>query len=514
MVTTMSPAAPATAHTGSADAPACDFDVLIVGAGISGVAAAYHLQKQCPLRSYAILERRHAIGGTWDLFRYPGIRSDSDMFTLGYSFRPWDSNSMISDGAAIREYVAGTADQFGIAPHIRYGHSVTEARWSSGEARWEVSVAVEGIAEVQRMRCRFLAFCSGYYDYEQGFDPQWPGREGFRGPIVHPQHWPADLEYAGRKVVIIGSGATAVTLVPELARQAAHVTMLQRSPSYVMALPSHDAIAAVLRRWLPRGLAHGLVRWKNILAARWLYRVARRRPDAVRRFLLKAAQRQLGPAFDVGKHLNPSYQPWDQRLCIAPDADLFKAIRSGKADIVTDTIDAFTPDGIRLASGAELAADLIVTATGLKVQLLGGARLVVDGQPVSPAQTLSYKGLMYSGVPNLVSVFGYTNASWTLKAELIARYMCRVLNHMAARGLDVCVPVSDESPAATGLAIELSSGYIQRAAAVLPRQAGHKPWRMNQDYLQDLRSLRFARLDDGALRFGRRGHAQPASVPR
>ena len=330
---------------------------------------------------------------------------------------------------------------------------------------------------------------------------------------MHPQHWPADLDYTGRRVVIIGSGATAVTLVPELAKRAAHVTMLQRSPSYVLALPSHDAIAAVLRRWLPRGLAHALVRWKNILAARWLYRTARRRPDAVRRFLLKAAQRQLGPGFDVGKHLNPSYQPWDQRLCFAPDADMFKAIRGGKADIVTDTIECFTPDGIRLASGTELAADIIVTATGLKLQLLGGARLVVDGQPVSLAQTLSYKGLMYSGVPNLTSVFGYTNASWTLKAELIARYLCRVLNHMAAQGQDVCVPVSDETPAATGLAIDLSSGYIQRAAAVLPRQAGHRPWHMNQDYLQDLRALRFSRLDDGALRFRRRGQTQPASAP-
>jgi cation diffusion facilitator CzcD-associated flavoprotein CzcO len=509
----MTIAAPETIRAGTADAPGCDFDVLIVGAGISGVAAAYHLQKECPGRSYAILERRHAIGGTWDLFRFPGIRSDSDMFTMGYSFQPWDSNSMTSDGAAIREYVAATAREFGIAPHIRYGQSVTEARFSSREALWEVGVAVEGVAGEQRLRCRFLAFCSGYYDYEQAFDPQWPGREGFRGTIVHPQHWPAGLDYAGRKVVVIGSGATAVTLVPALAKQAAHVTLLQRSPGYVLALPSHDAVAAVLRRWLPRGLAHGLVRWKNILVARWLYRTARRRPDAVRRFLMKAAQRRLGPDFDVARHLNPRYQPWDQRLCFAPDGDLFKAIRAGKADIVTDTIETFTPSGIRLASGAELEADIIVTATGLKVQLLGGARLVVDGRPVTLAQTLTYKGLMYSGVPNLISVFGYTNASWTLKAELIVRYMCRVLNHMAARGADICVPLSDDSPAATRLAIDLSSGYIQRAAAVLPRQSGQAPWLMNQDYLEDLWALRFSRLDDGTLRFRRRPQPQPTSVP-
>jgi monooxygenase len=486
-----------------------DFDVIIVGAGISGVATAYYLQTECPGRSYAILESRQAIGGTWDLFRYPGIRSDSDMFTLGYSFRPWDSDSMISDGPAIRDYVADTAREHGIDRHIRHGQRVVEARWSSDEARWEVSVVVEGLAGEQRLRCRFLAFCSGYYDYEQGFDVQWPGRAGFRGRIVHPQHWPADLVYAGRKVVIIGSGATAVTLLPELAKQAAHVTMLQRSPSYVMALPSRDAVGAALRRWLPRGAAHSLIRWKNILGARWLYRLARRRPETVRRWLLKSAQQLLGPQFDVAQHLNPRYEPWDQRLCIAPDGDWFKAIRSGKADIVTDTIDALTPAGIRLASGTELEADIIVTATGLKVQLLGGARLVVDGQPVSPAQTLSYKGLMYSGVPNLTSTFGYTNASWTLKAELIARYMCRVLNHMAAQGSDICVPVSDESPAATGLAIDLTSGYIQRAAAVLPRQAGHKPWRMNQDYLEDLLDLRFSGLADGAMRFYHRGEFKP-----
>jgi cation diffusion facilitator CzcD-associated flavoprotein CzcO len=304
-----------------------------------------------------------------------------------------------------------------------------------------------------------------------------------------------------------------VTLVPALAKLAAHVTMLQRSPGYVLALPSHDAIAAVLRRWLPRPLAHGLVRWKNILVARWLYRTARRRPDAVRRFLMNAAQRRLGSDFDVPRHLNPKYQPWDQRLCFAPDADLFQAIRGGKADIVTDTIETFTASGIRLASGAELEADLIVTATGLKVQLLGGARLVVDGEPVTLGQTLSYKGLMYSGVPNLISVFGYTNASWTLKAELIVRYMCRVLNHMAAQGADICVPLSDDGSTATRLAIDLSSGYIRRAAAVLPRQSGQAPWRMNQDYLEDLRALRFSRLEDGALRFRRRAQPRPASAP-
>ena len=489
--------------------PGCDFDVIIVGAGLSGVASAYYLQTECPGRSYAILEGRQALGGTWDLFRYPGIRSDSDMFTLGYSFRPWDGDRLITEGPAIRDYVADTARENGIDSHIRYGHRVVEARWRSDRACWELTVAVAGTPGEQRLRCRFLSFCSGYYDYEQGFDVQWPGRGDFKGRIVHPQHWPADLDCTGRKVVIIGSGATAVTLLPELAQQASHVTMLQRSPSYIMALPARDAVGAALRRWLPRGMAHGLIRWKNILLARWLYRVARRRPEAVRRFLLKSARQLLGPDFDVDKHLNPRYSPWDQRLCIAPDGDWFKAIRSGKADIVTDAIDAFTPGGIRLASGAELAADVIVTATGLRLQLLGGARLWVDGEPVSLNQTLSYKGAMYGGIPNLTSTFGYTNASWTLKAELISRYMCRLLNHMAAGHWDICVPENYRPVAVTGPAIDLSSGYIQRAAALLPRQGQRKPWRMNQDYLKDLFALRFSGLDDGDLHFYRRGQFGP-----
>lgn len=423
------------------------------------------------------------------------------MCTLGYSFRPWTSDATFATGRLIRDYVTETAREEGIAGHIRFGHRVTAADWDSARARWTLSVSMVS-GEALSMQCRFVFFCSGYYDYEAGHAPDWPGRDSFRGRIVHPQHWPEGVDWAGRQVVVIGSGATAVTLVPELAATAAHVTMLQRSPSYIVALPAHDRVGAALRRLLPRGLAYRLVRWKNITLAAAFYQYCHRWPARARALLRRSARHFLGQEFDVDRHLSPSYNPWEQRLCIAPDADIFKAIRSGRASVVTDTIERFTPSGIRLASGRELPADVIVTATGLQLKMLGGARVSIDGAPVDAARSLVYRGIMYSGVPNMALATGYTNASWTLKCELAARYVCRLLNHMQARGLDSVVPVADADAMASTLPfLNLSSGYIQRASDLLPRQGTRRPWRMYQNYLLDLLSLKFSPLRGGALRF-------------
>lgn len=479
-----------------------EVDVLVVGAGISGIAAAHYLRRLCPGRSFALLEGRDAIGGTWDLFRYPGVRSDSDMFTLGYTFRPWTSDATIAGGASIRAYLEDTAREEGLLPRIRFRHRVRAADWDSASARWTVQVDADGEPAV--WRCRFLFFCSGYYDYAHGHEPAWPGRADFGGRIVHPQHWPQDLDYAGRRVVVVGSGATAVTLVPALAELAAHVTMLQRSPSYILAVPARDGVGRALQRLLPRKAAYRLIRWKNILLAAALFQLARRRPRALGRWLVEQAQRRSGIE---RRHLEPRYAPWDQRLCIVPDGDLFQALRSGRASVVTDDIAAFTADGLRLASGAELPADIVVTATGLQLQLFGGARLRVDGREVVPAQALSYKGVMLAGVPNFALAMGYTNASWTLRAELVARHVCRILNHLRDHGQDVCVAVHEGEAGETRPALDLQSGYIQRAAGILPRQGTRKPWRIHQNYLVDLFALRLAPLPDGALRFARAGEA-------
>jgi cation diffusion facilitator CzcD-associated flavoprotein CzcO len=479
---------------------------VVVGAGLSGVAAAHYLRRQCPQERFVILEGRDAIGGTWDLFRYPGIRSDSDMFTLGYTFRPWTSDASIADGASIRDYIRDTARDEGILPQIRFGHRVTSANWDAAAARW--SVDVESAGEAKRFTCRFLFFCSGYYDYEQGYEPEWPGRESFSGRIVHPQHWPADLDYAGKKVVVIGSGATAITLLPSLASKAAHVTMLQRSPSYIIALPARDAIGRALQAVLPAKVAYRLIRWKNILLSTALFQFSRRRPLAMRNWLVRQAQARFGPSVQQ-RDLQPRYDPWHQRLCIAPDADVFRAVHSGRASIVTEQMTGFVPEGIALASGQVLPADVVVTATGLKLKMLGGARITLDGQPLQMTDALSYKGMMLSGLPNLAMAMGYTNASWTLKCELIARQVCRILNHMREHQQDVCVPVLDSNAGETRPALDLSSGYVQRAAGELPRQGSRKPWRIYQNYLLDLLSLKLAPLRDGALRFARRGE-----VPR
>ncbi len=479
-------------------------DVLIVGAGLSGIGAAARLQRELPDASFAILEARDAIGGTWDLFRYPGIRSDSDMFTLGYDFRPWDEAEAIADGGAILRYVQETAHAEGLVGRIAFGARVTAAAWSSEDARWTVTAEPADGGDPVVTSCAFLWVCSGYYRYEEGYTPPWEGTADFRGPIVHPQHWPADLDVTGRRVVVIGSGATAVTLVPALAATAAHVTMLQRTPSWIASVPSRDPAAERLRRFLPPRTAHGLARWKNALQGIGVYWLSRHRPALLKRFLLRRAAAQLPPGYDLATHLTPAYDPWDQRLCAVPDGDLFRALRSGRADIVTDRIERFAPTGLTLASGRTLEADVVVTATGLNVLALGGIRLEVDGEPVRLADTLAYKGAMLSGVPNLALTIGYTNASWTLKADLVARYVCRLLKHLHRTGATTATPVAPPADRQGELVplIDLQAGYVRRSLGELPKQGERAPWRLRQNYVRDLLTLRYGPVTDG-MRFER-----------
>jgi cation diffusion facilitator CzcD-associated flavoprotein CzcO len=477
------------------------FDVLIVGAGLSGIGAAWHLQKNCPGKRYAILEGRAASGGTWDLFRYPGVRSDSDMYTLGYRFRPWKDPKAIADGPSILSYIREVASDNGIDRHIRYGHRVVSASWSTPDAKW--TVEIERGAERLFISCGFLWMCSGYYRYEAGYLPEFPGIDSYKGRVVHPQHWPQDLDYAGKKVVVIGSGATAVTVVPSMAETAAHVTMLQRSPTYVVARPAQDPIANKLRRRLPLKLAYMLTRWKNVLLGMYFYQMCKRKPEKVKNLILGGVRQMLGPDYDVATHFTPKYNPWDQRLCLVPDADLFRAIRKKKASVVTDTIETFTEKGIRLKSGAELEADVVVTATGLVVQPLGGAKLVVDGKSVKPSDTMIYKGMMYSDVPNLASVFGYTNASWTLKADLVCEYVCRLLNYMDRKGFRQATPHNSDPTLKEEPWVNFSSGYIQRALPHQPKQGSKRPWKLYQNYVLDLLTLRHGSVRDKAMVFTR-----------
>jgi monooxygenase len=490
------------ASSAPGDTAADHVDVLIVGAGISGIGAAYHLQTECPDRTYAIVEARDEIGGTWDLFRYPGVRSDSDMHTLGFEFKPWIADRAIADGPSILAYLRETVAEFGIDRHIRFGHRVRRAAWDSDRATW--TVAIDTTDGPRTITCNFVSMCSGYYRYSAGHTPEFAGRERFTGTIVHPQAWPDDLDHAGKRVVVIGSGATAMTLVPAIASTAAHVTLLQRSPTYVVAAPDVDVVANGLRRVLPSRLAYRLTRAKNTSLQQFMYRRMRADPDKARATLLGRARKALGPDYDIDTHLTPRYDPWDQRLCLVPNGDLFAALRDGSATIVTDEIDTFTETGIALRSGAHLDADIVVTATGLHVVTLGEAEFAVDGEPVDFADTWTYKGFMYSGVPNLASTFGYVNASWTLRADLIAHAVCRLLNHMTATGTDTCMPrlrPSDASMETLPWLDHLSSGYVQRAAHLFPKRSDREPWVNPQDYRRDKKLFRTAPVDDGVMRF-------------
>jgi monooxygenase len=481
-------------------------DVLIIGAGLSGIGAAHHLGERCPGKSYAILEAREAIGGTWDLFRYPGIRSDSDMHTLGYRFRPWTAAKSIADGASILEYVRDTARESGIEEKVRFGHRVVKASWSSEGARWTVTAERED-GQTVTISCAFLFNCSGYYRYDQGYTPEFEGIEDFEGTVIHPQHWPEEADYAGKKVVVIGSGATAVTLVPAMAKDAAHVTMLQRSPTYVVSLPGEDSVAELLRKFLPHRAVYPIVRWKNVAIQSFTYRLSRKRPGFFKKVLRRGLEKALPAGYDIDTHFKPNYNPWDQRLCVVPDGDLFKSLHSGKAEIVTDRIDHFTPNGIKLESGQELEADVVVTATGLNLLFLGGMKLEIDGAEPDLGDMLIYRGMMLGDVPNLAFTIGYTNASWTLKADLVAEYVCRLLNRMDAGGYDTCLAHLTDPTVVPEPIMDFNSGYVLRAVADLPKQGSKEPWKLRQNYAIDLRSLRYGSLDDGEMRFERRVRA-------
>ncbi|MGI8755360.1 MAG: flavin-containing monooxygenase [Acidimicrobiales bacterium] len=479
-------------------------DVLVVGAGISGIGAGYHLQTMCPDRSYVILEGRDDIGGTWDLFRYPGVRSDSDMHTLGYQFKPWTASKSIADGPSILAYLQETAAEYGIDRHIRFRHHVAKAEWSSDDATWTVTARQGDDEEPVTYTCNYLFMCSGYYSYKGGYTPEFPGRERFAGEIIHPQAWPTDLDYRGKRVIIIGSGATAMTLAPSMADEAGHVTMLQRSPTYVVSRPDHDVIADNLRKVLPDRVAYGITRWKNCALQEMFYGKTRTAPDKVKAKLLDLVRKELGDDYDVDTHFTPTYSPWDQRLCLVPNSDLFQAIRSETVEVVTDHIDTFTERGIALHSGRELEADIIVTATGLQLVTLGEMDFVVDGQPVNFADTWTYKGFAYSDVPNLASSFGYVNASWTLRADLTCAYVCRILQHMAQTGTDTCTPrlrASDQDMAPRPWIDDFSAGYMQRMLPMLPRQGDRDPWVNTQSYSKDKKLFRKGLVNDGVMRF-------------
>ncbi len=479
------------------------FDVLIVGAGISGIGAAYHLQNKSPSRSFAILEGRENIGGTWDLFRYPGIRSDSDMYTLGYSFKPWREEDAIAGGDSILNYLNETLDENNLRDKIRFGMKVITANWSSADAHWSLEIASSDGSK-HTLTCSFLFMCSGYYNYEKGYLPDFKGYDDFEGIIAHPQHWTPDIDYKGKKVIVIGSGATAVTLVPAMAEDAEHVTMLQRSPSYVVSQPQQDKLAIKLRRWLPHWLAYKITRTKKVLLNIFFYNLIRKYPKLFKARLIKMVQTELGPDFDVKTHFTPDYNPWDQRVCSVPDADLFKAIKSDHVSVITDHIDHFTKTGIKLQSGTHLEADMIVPATGLALQTLGGMVLKLDGKEIKVGETTNYKGMSLSNVPNFAWTVGYTNSSWTLKADLTATYVCRLLNYMEQHGYTVCTPALSDADAGAEPILTFSSGYIQRSIKELPKQGTVPPWKNHQNYISDLLALKFGKIADGVMKFSKK----------
>ncbi len=477
------------------------FDVLIIGAGLSGIGTACQITAAFPERTIAVLERRERLGGTWDLFRYPGIRSDSDMFTFGYQWRPWTDTKVLAPGASIREYIAETAEEYGVDEKIHYGLKIVSADWSSESSHWTVTAQHETTGEVREYTCGFLVNCAGYYNYDSGYLPHFPGVDRFQGQTVHPQQWPEDLDYAGKKVVVIGSGATAVTLVPSMAGTASHVTMLQRSPSYVMSVPALDKISPALAKVLPSSWVSRLARQRNIGIQRGLYQACARWPRLMRRVLLAQVRRNVGPDFDMA-HFTPSYNPWDERLCAVPDGDLFKALRSGEASVVTDHIETFTETGILLKSGEELEADIIVTATGLDVKVMGGIEFTVDGEARRVSDQMTYKAVLVEDLPNLAWVFGYTNAPWTLKSDLVAQYLVRLFQHMKDNGHAVVVPVDrDGSRLEAGILDSLQSGYVQRAKGDLPRQGSHGVWKVRMHYGLDTKMLLEDPIDDGLVEF-------------
>ena len=479
-------------------------DVVVVGAGLSGIGAGYHLQTMSPDRSYVILEGRDGLGGTWDLFKYPGVRSDSDMHTLGFSFKPWTEAKSIADGPSILAYLKDTVAQFGIDQHIRYGQLVSKAEWSSDDATWTVTSTDKHTGASKTIECSFLFMCSGYYSYKKGHTPEFVGRERFKGTIVHPQEWPLNLDYAGKRVVVIGSGATAVTIVPSMAQHAAHVTMLQRSPTYMVSRPDHDALANRMRKVLPEKMAYSITRFKNTWRQQLVYNKTRTDPDKVKKLLLGGIQLELGADYDIAKHFTPNYNPWDQRLCLVPNGDFFKAMREGKASVVTDHIASFTETGIQLTSGEHLEADVIVTATGLELVTLGEMDFIVDGKQVDFSQTWTYKGFAYSDIPNMASTFGYINASWTLRSDLTAEYVCRLLNHMRKKGVAQCTPrlrEQDRNMKQRPWIDGFSSGYMQRMMHRMPRQGDHEPWINPQNYRRDKKMFKHSPIDDGVMQF-------------
>lgn len=482
-------------------------DVLVMGAGLSGIAAGHYIQSDCPWASYAIFESRDVIGGTWDLFRYPGVRSDSDMYTLGYSFRPWDNPYAIAEGEWIRQYLVDTAKEEGIDAHIRFGHKVLSAAWSSDDACWHVKALRTDSGEEFELTCGFLFSCAGYYRYDQGYQPEFPGLDTFEGTFVHPQAWPSALDTGNKTVVVIGSGATAVTLVPSLAKTADRVVMLQRSPTYIASVPQKNPLAGTLKRILPGRLSGSLLRWGMALGTQGFYKLSRTQPALVKKILRKGLERELPKGYDIDTHFTPSYNPWDERFCVVPDSDLFKAIRSGKAEVVTDRIESFTPTGIDLVSGRHLDADIIVSATGLDLLFAGGIDLSVDGEPVDVAASLSYKGMMLSDVPNFAAAIGYTNASWTLKAELTCEYVMKLLNRLHETGLRQCTPRNTDPTVKEQQLLSLTSGYVMRAIDRFPKQGNKFPWQVHQSYLRDYLVMKRKPIDDGVMSFTNRAPA-------